>query len=126
MKKFLLILVGLVLSDFVIIAQNEKWGLFAVKTENKDYLVTKLNAHNGVRYIAYCPNHQIILFKYKSDVYSNVNEIYTSLINNDEKLGNVIIQKTNADDENTIKELIHFCDFDTISGDLIKKELETN
>lgn len=124
MKKIIL-LTGLVLAGKLANAQTEKWGIIAIKEDNKkELVVSQLKTMIGIRYIAYCPNHQLVVFKYNTDVYANVDAIYNTMTEQDNKMSDLLIQKTNASDENMVKEIINYCDFDKTNGEQIKQEIQ--
>ncbi|MCX7728432.1 MAG: hypothetical protein N2203_03070, partial [Bacteroidia bacterium] len=76
--------------------------------------------------MGYCPNHQILLYKFNTKIYSTVSNFISVLKANDEFISDKILEKQNNDDENIAKEFINQCDFDEQSSSNIKREIEKN
>lgn len=114
---------GIILS-LNVFSQTEKWGYLAINhQDSKEYVITKLKQTNGIRYMGYCSDHQLVLFKFDVAVFNKVSDIYAELITVDASISNLLVQKFNVDDENVALEFINLCSFDETSATNIKNEL---
>lgn len=104
-----------------------KWTFLAIKSpEYKEYVVSKLSTNPELKYIAYCETHQGIFLKYNSSIYTNPQNLFTELSNSDPKLSEILVPKSNIDDEAEVLNLMTHCDFDETNGTAIKEELNKN
>ncbi|MEW6772529.1 MAG: hypothetical protein AB1304_00860 [Bacteroidota bacterium] len=126
MKKYVWFFMGIILS-LNVFSQTEKWGYLAINhQDSKEYVITKLKQTNGIRYMGYCSDHQLVLFKFDVAVFNKVSDIYAELITVDASISNLLVQKFNANDENVALEFINLCSFDETSATNIKNELNKN
>lgn len=104
---------------------NMKWMTICIKSPTeKEYIINKIKNTSGLQYIAYCNTHQAIFLKYDKDIFFKPTNVIQELKNIDNKLHELIIEKVDADDENATMELLNTCDFNSIDGENIKKELQ--
>lgn len=106
-------------------SQNMKWMLLAIQNAGeKEYVISKIQSTPGLKYIAYCNTHQIIFLKYNTQTFSKARTVWEQLINSDEKLKSILIEKYNMDDEGSVKDLINYCDFEGREAENTKQELQ--
>lgn len=106
-------------------SQNMKWMLLAIQNAGeKEYVISKIQSTPGLKYIAYCNTHQIILLKYDTQIFNNGHVVLEQFINTDEKLKSILIEKYNMDDERSVKDLINYCDFEGREAENTKQELQ--
>ncbi|GIV28260.1 MAG: hypothetical protein KatS3mg027_2074 [Bacteroidia bacterium] len=124
-RQVVLILLFCVLTIHKIHAQTNKWAFVAINSkENKSYVINKIQATEGLKYIAFCNSHQLVIFKYDNSIFQKPSDIYNLFVSTDDKLREILIEKVNMDDEASIKEIISYCDFDGAEADILKKEIE--
>jgi hypothetical protein len=103
-----------------------KWHFVALKSSNTDernYVIEKIKNTSGLKYIAYCPTHQGIFFKYDASVFQSPSDVINFLKESDIKLNDLLLEKVYIDEKNII-DLTNYCDFDIKNGELIKQELQ--
>ncbi|HPQ09029.1 MAG TPA: hypothetical protein PK995_07350 [Bacteroidia bacterium] len=103
-----------------------KWHFVALKSSNiedRNYVIDKIKNTSGLKYIAYCPTHQGIFFKYDASVFLSPSDVINSLKESDTKLNDLLLEKVYIDEKNII-DLTNYCDFDVKNGELIKQELQ--
>ncbi len=125
--KFLLkcFIIVIIIFSQKIQSQTMKWAFIAIKsTEYKEYVISKIKINLNLKYIAYCNTHQGFFIKYNTSIYATPHSLIAELRNSDEKLKEILLEKTNMDNEDAVLNLIHHCDFDETNGTLIKQELQ--